>query len=67
MLEKKTKKKVRLLFFSMETQEPLWSVSKGLVPSCEKLIFLPPVGGGVGSRDVHCISESVPMLPITFS
>lgn len=30
-------------------------------------IFLPSVGAGVGSRYVHYICESVPMLPITFS
>lgn len=51
----------------METQEPLWRLSKGLGHSCEKLIFLPYVGGGVGSRYVHYICESVPMLPINFS
>lgn len=51
----------------MEAQESLWRVSKGLVHSCEKLIFLPSVSGGVGSRYVHYICESVPMLLVTFS
>lgn len=47
--------------------EPLWGESKGLVHSCEKLIFLPSAGGGMGSRYVHYICELVPMLPVTFS
>lgn len=58
---------VILLFECMETQDPLWRGSKGLVHSCEKWIFLLSVGGGVGSMYVHCICEPVPMLPITFS
>lgn len=61
------KKKVILLFQCTKTLEPLWRVSKGLVHSCEKLIFLLSVGGGVGSMYVHYICESVPTLPITFS